>query len=280
LTVAISCNLSDGVILGVDSAVTLPSPTGVVKVYEEGEKLFQLGTRPIGVATYGLGGILNRTIGSYLREFEVTNPNNVLSTNNSLDVVVEELRSFFHSIYMATIAPAIATQLKVPVEKVPPDKLPIIGFVIGGFSSGSYLSEVWSFVTPVHSTPKSATQNRKQGDFGTNWFSLYEPIQRYIKGYSQALLDDVVGFFIKRGSTPSPLTPVEQKTLADILAKHEYQIPYVAMPIREGLEHVRFLVSMVINHYRFATGAPVVGGKVNIGLVTYKGEQFKILGND
>lgn len=272
--------MSDGVILGVDSAVTVPSPTGVVKVYEEGEKLFQLGTRPIGVATYGLGGILTRTIGSYLREFEVTNPNNALSANNSLDVVVEELRSFFYRIYMATIAPAIATQLKIPVEKVPPDKLPIIGFVIGGFSSGSYLSEVWSFVIPTHSTPKSAIQNRKQGDFGTNWFAIYEPIQRYIKGYSQALLDGVVGFFVNRGATPSPLTPVEQKTLADIVAKHEYQIPYVAMPIRDGIEHVRFLVNMVINHYRFATGAPVVGGKVNIGLVTYKGEQFKILGND
>jgi hypothetical protein len=56
LTVAISCNLSDGVNLGVDSAVTAPSPDGgVMKVYENAQKLFQVGERPIGVATYGLG---------------------------------------------------------------------------------------------------------------------------------------------------------------------------------------------------------------------------------
>ena len=48
------------------------------------------------------------------------------------------------------------------------------------------------------------------------------------------------------------------------------------MSIVEGMEHVRFLVELVINHYRFALGAPVVGGKVKIGKVTYKGKYFEI----
>lgn len=268
-------------ILGVDSAVTVPSASGVVKVYEAADKLFQLGTRPIGVATFGLGGILNRTIGSYLSEFESLDPNGVLNARPaSVDKVVEELRAFFHKIYMSTLAPALAKELDTPFEKIPADKLPGLGFLVGGFSPKSYLSEVWSFTVPVNNTPNSAFQNRKQGDFGTNWFALYEPIQRYIKGYSQQLLDDVVGFFVGRGPSPLPLTSTEQKALADILGKHEYQIPYVAMPIREGIEHVRFLVSMVVNHHRFAVGAPVVGGKVNIGLVTYKGGQFTIIGEN
>lgn len=34
MTVAVSCNIADGVILGVDSAVTLNDPSGVLKVYE------------------------------------------------------------------------------------------------------------------------------------------------------------------------------------------------------------------------------------------------------
>jgi hypothetical protein len=46
VTVAVSCNLSDGVILGVDSAVTVPAPQGIVKVYENAEKLFSLGSAP------------------------------------------------------------------------------------------------------------------------------------------------------------------------------------------------------------------------------------------
>ena len=49
------------------------------------------------------------------------------------------------------------------------------------------------------------------------------------------------------------------------------------MPIVEGIAYVKFLVEMVINHHRFSIGAPVVGGKIQIGLVTYKGEKFRIL---
>jgi hypothetical protein len=48
VSVAIACNLSDGVVLAVDSAVTVPDPTGagVAKVYENAQKLFQLGESP------------------------------------------------------------------------------------------------------------------------------------------------------------------------------------------------------------------------------------------
>jgi hypothetical protein len=56
VTVAISRNLSEGVVLAVDSAVMLPDPGGgVMKIYENAEKLFQLADRPIGVAVSALG---------------------------------------------------------------------------------------------------------------------------------------------------------------------------------------------------------------------------------
>src|SRR5687767_8142260 len=84
MTVAVSLNLSDGVILGVDSAVTIPGTTGEAKIYENAEKLFQLGERPIGVAIYGLGGLGARSIGSYLREFEITDPNGIVGADNDL----------------------------------------------------------------------------------------------------------------------------------------------------------------------------------------------------
>jgi hypothetical protein len=50
MTVAISLNLSDGVVLAADSAATVPGEGGsVLKTYENAEKLFALGNRPIGV---------------------------------------------------------------------------------------------------------------------------------------------------------------------------------------------------------------------------------------
>jgi len=278
MTVAISCNLSDGVILGVDSATTVSEPSGVVKVYEKADKLFQLSKLPIGIATYGLGARLGRSVGSYLREFELLNPNSVLGGKNSVGDVVEELRMFFRTIYISTLAPAIAKEKGKAFEEIPREELPSLGFVVGGFSANSFLSEVWNIEIPFHGTKGSAMQRKNPGDFGTDWFALYEPIQRYFKDYSLKLLDEVIGYFVqKRGSG---LTPQEETDIQNVLGKYEYQVPYFAMPIREGIEHVRFLVSMVVNHHRFAVGAPVVGGNVNIGLVTYKGEQFQILSGE
>jgi hypothetical protein len=95
MSVAVSCNLSDGVILGVDSAVTVSAAgKGIFKVYEHSQKLFQIQDKPIGVAIFGMANIGERTIGSYLREFEVKNPNNVLNTAKTMAEIVEAIRVF------------------------------------------------------------------------------------------------------------------------------------------------------------------------------------------
>ena len=54
--------------------MTLTTAGGVVKTYENAEKLFQLGDRPIGVAAFGIGALGERNIGSYIREFEMRDP--------------------------------------------------------------------------------------------------------------------------------------------------------------------------------------------------------------
>ena len=73
------------------------------------------------------------------------------------------------------------------------------------------------------------------------------------------------------------LTPSEEQQARDILSKYEYAIPFEAMPMDEGVAYTRFLVQLVINHHRFAIGAPVVGGRMMIGKVTYRGREFEIL---
>ena len=275
MTVAVSCNLSDGVILGVDSAVTIPSPSGIVKVYEHAEKLFQLATTPIGIAIFGLGGIRDRSIGSYLREFEILNPSNVVTSPSSVQDVVEEIRNFFMNIYSSIVIPDIENATKKKFDEIPDVDKPILGFVVGGFSNGQFLSEVWQIVIPQNATPHSAVQSRPPGSFGCNWFASCEPITRYIKGYDPALLNEIMQFISQIQNRQ--LNPQEVTQLKGILFKHEYQIPFSAMPIQEGIAHVKFLIDLVINHFRFSVGAPIVGGKTQIGLVTYKGDHFQIL---
>jgi hypothetical protein len=275
MTFAISLNLPDGVILGVDSAVTLSGSQGVLKVFENAQKLFQLGEKPVGIAIYGLASIGNRSIGSFIREFEIMDPNNVVSQPSSVKDIVEELRAFFYQKYVSALGPLFEKEKGKKFEEIPNAEKPILGVVVGGFSKGSYLPEVWEILIPVHDKVGSTNLPNGQGAFGSTWFALNTPIVRYVKGFDPALLNKIVEYFVKiRGM---PFSEQEQKDLLSIIGSFEYAIPFASMPLQEGVAYVRFFVEMVINHHRFASGAPVVGGKARIGLVTYKGEKFQIL---
>jgi hypothetical protein len=275
MTVAVACNLSEGVVLAVDSAVSVPTERGIVKVYENADKLFQLGDKPIGLAVFGLGGFGARSIGSYIREFEVTNPEKVVTVSVILRKLLRRCAPFFLRVYDEEVTPALEAETGRKFDQLSSQEIPVFGLVIGGFSSNSYLSEVWVTYIPLHRQPYSAQCQLGQGQFASAWYATYEPIRRYIKGYVPAMIDELFGFIQElRGES---LEQAEAQKVLQILAKYEYVIPFAAMPMAEGVAHARFLVDLVINHHRFALGAPVVGGKARIGTVTYTGEKFQIL---
>jgi hypothetical protein len=278
MSVAVACNLSDGVILGVDSAVTVPAPGGIAKVYENAQKLFQLGERPIGVAFYGLGSIGMRSLGSFIRELEVRDPAGVISGQTQMKDVVDAIQTFFAQNYRLVIVPAIEQEVRKPFDQIPNDKKPSLGIVVGGFSAGAYLSEVWAISIPGPTGNGVAELQRASGAFGSNWFAMFEPIRRYLKGYDPIMVSEVMAYI--DGLRKPPLTDAEKQMVRDILAAYEYQVPFAAMPMEEGVKFVRFLIKLVISHHRFAVGAPVVGGRVRLGKVTYRGGKFEILGDN
>lgn len=278
MSVAVSCNLSDGVVLGVDSAVTMQAVGGVAKVYENAEKLFQLGKRPIGVAVFGLGTLGNRSLGSFVREFEVRDPGNVVSADNTVKEVVEGLRKFLFDEYHQLVVPELERATGTPFNQIPREQVPALGMAVGGFSAREYLSEVWQILIPNYATEGSAVQLRARGSLGGNWFALFEPIRRYFKGYDAELLKEVIDYLV--GLRGSPLSGPEAQRLQEIVNAREYPVPFAAMPMEEGVQHVRFLVELVINHHRFALGAPLVGGRAKIGKVTYRGERFEIIDSE
>jgi hypothetical protein len=276
VTVAVAGNFPDGVVLGVDSAVTLNDTNGqIAKVYENAEKLFQVGEKPIGIAAFGLSILGGRGIGSHIREFEIQNPNNVMTSPMSVGDIVEELRKFFFQIYQTTVVPTLEVQKGKKFDKFADNEKPVLGLAVGGFSGAQPFSEVWEVLIPVHNTPHSAKQWCRPGEFRCTWFAINDPIFRYTKGYDRKLLQELkVHIGSLRGAA---LNPVEEKAIDDIVAKFEYVFPCAAMPLREGIDYVRFQVELVINHHRFAIGSPIVGGDARIGIVTYKGEKFRIL---
>lgn len=277
MTVAVTCNLSEGVVFVADSAVTIPTPNGT-KVYESAEKLFQLGDRPIGVATYGLGALGARTIGSFIREFEVRERDGALRPGNVANVcdVVESLRAFFMNAYTTIVGPALEAVTQKKLAELDPAQLPALGLVVGGFSKDAYLSEVWNIVIPSHAAKGSAECVRGQGLFGSNWFASCEPIVRYVKGFDPALISEIVDYVLKaRGN--QPLNAQEAQDIAEMLAKREYVVPFVGMPLKEGVTYARFLAQLVVSHHQFSVGDRVVGGRLQTGTVMYRDGSFRLL---
>ena len=155
---------------------------------------------------------------------------------------------------------------------------PGLGLVVAGFSQGSFAPEVWNIVDPIHATPNSAILSIASGVLGSSWFASYVPIFRYIKGRDPVLVEAI--FKKCEEFHGSAFTDEQRKTVNEIADKSEYQIVFNAMPIERGIEYVKFLVQLVISHHRFATGAPIAGGRPRVGLVTYKSDQFRIIGGE
>jgi hypothetical protein len=271
MSVAVLFNLSDGLVLGVDSALTAFDSQGISKVFEDADKLFQLSNLPIGIASYGIAGLESRTIGSFIREFERTGVGHQRLAEISIAEVAEHLRRFFLELYVRNAE----TVFGVPFDQIPDDKKGSLGLIVGGLSPGQFLSEVWHVNIPWNNTENSAARVFGPGEFGCGWFASSTPIQRYIKGIDygmsaewHAATERILG---------RPLTDEEQGQFREIASRYEYRIPTDSMPIRVGIECARFLVSLVIGHYRFTERDPIVGGKAKIGVVTYRQESFQLL---
>ena len=78
MSVVIVVKVSEGLVLGADSAATLHgrierpegAQEGVLKTYFNARKLLQIGNFPVGVLTWGAPYIGSRTIESLVREWE------------------------------------------------------------------------------------------------------------------------------------------------------------------------------------------------------------------
>ena len=277
MTVAVAGNFTEGVVLGVDSAITLSNTNGqVAKIYENAEKLFQIGEKPIGAAVFGLAIIGGRSIGSYIQEFEAQNPDGVMNNPTAtVREIVEQLRDFLMGVYRTVTIPEIEAQKGKKFDQLSDAEKPVLGLAVGGFSGTQPFSEIWEIRIPDHSGPNSSIQWSRPKEFRCVWFAINEPIFRYTKGYDRGLLLELKAYFSKNSGTPFNAT--EDSEINAIIAKYEYQMPCGVMPIQEGIAYVRFQVELVINHHRFAIGAPIVGGDAHIGVVTYKEKKFKIL---
>ena len=252
MSVCVAFNLSDGVVIAVDTATTITDANGSIsKVFLDSDKLFQLGNLKVGIATYGVAALHGRTIGSYVREFSL-DPTNGDLEELDLRTIVERLRVFFFGHYKS-FAESIH---QVPFDEIPVGAKGNLGLVVGGFSAGSFQSELWEIVIPVHDVPHSAHEIYPVGNFGYAWFASSMPINRYLKGFDVGLIIALENTFT--AILERKLTAEETQKLIAVFGEYEYHIKTDGMPIQSGIACAKFLVDFVLGHYRFAETHPIV----------------------
>lgn len=272
MTIAVACNLADGVVMGADSAITIhgavETPTGkqegIVKVYNDAEKLFQLYELSVGVVTYGVAQLNLRTIDSYIREFEHEHsPKEVREW--SIQQFAKELWGFFNIRYRKAFTAVLEQKCEKPFDEIEPQKRPALGLMVGGFNPNEYLSELWDVMVHSQNAEDGVKQTRKPGDFGSSWRGQIEGVRRFHKGFSFEHLQSVIDVILKHFDVQMD-QELEQK-IKPIVGQAEYIIPWGGMPLQEGIDYVKFCLDIMIGQTKFVIGAPTCGGNVRIGVI-------------
>ena len=101
--------------MGVDSAVTISFGLGKTNIYEDAEKLFQLGENQIGIATVGMVGFGDRGVAFILRCLKSKDIDGSMTQGRTLAQISESLAAvLFYDTYAAVVIPAAEAAQKTP----------------------------------------------------------------------------------------------------------------------------------------------------------------------
>lgn len=257
MTIVVAVKVNDGLVLAADSTVTVHGgpvghPPGVLKTYECGRKLCHIKDYPIGTLNWGISLLGSRTIESLISEYEFGLPGVVDEAAREFQVrdIADKLRIFLLNRYEAQYGP------------LTPGKQPSLGVLVNGYSAGKYFPEQYLFELPTVPDIQVRRPNKENGepDLGVDWFGLTDAITRLIKGADQRLVHVLA----------SRLQIPEEESWR-FLSQFEYPIAFEGMPLQDAIDLAVYLVEMTIGRYRFAVGAPLCGGEVDVAVITPRG---------
>ena len=269
MSVVIVVKVSEGLVLAADSAANisgqLTTPEGqvlsegVLKSYYTARKLIQIGDLPIGVLTWGQGNLGPRTIESYIREWEFRNGwQSHDSFKERYGDVQYSVRAFADGLQ------SHLSEIHARLHAGPPmSERPALGVIVAGYSDGAVFPEIWRFVLPYDQQIVNQRPDKNgEPDFGASWFGLTDSIVRLHFGIDDA----AVAILSEKLGTP-------QTELRKMVAEIQYQIPFGLMPLQDATEYASYLMNTAVGRFRFVIGPELVGGKVDIAIITQR--QFK-----
>lgn len=260
MTIAISLKVNNGIVLATDSAASITAqgpdgqPMGVVNVYQNAEKLFNLCKgKPIGVITWGTGSIGRYSISAAIKDYR-----NMLEKelNNNPNIKLQDITIEF--------AKNIEEKYN-SAYKGWKGTLPTIGFLVAGYSTGNDFAEEWKFEF-IDGKTHEPELVRGTNESGMIWNGEPEAISRILLGTSPELPNVLSEYGLKEQAINEII----------MLANSKLTVPFIidAMPIKDAIDLAEFLVDATIKFARFRPGAPTVNEPIDIAAIT-KHEGFK-----
>lgn len=239
MTIVASVKVRDGLILATDGMTQIQGgppgqPPGVVKSYENARKLFQVGELPIGVMTFGLGNIGQRSIEGLMLEFSST----VVGQNKKVETVAKALFEFIKG--------------KYEEQGFGGEGSPGLGFYIAGYSPQSHFPDEWEFQLPRDTQP---LQVRDEQDFGANWRGIDFPFTRLWKGFATRIPAQLA----EKGWT--------EEEIGELLGGLEAPAVYDGMPVQDAVNFAVYILRVTIGYTEFSVGPSPCGGPIQVATV-------------
>lgn len=263
VSVVIVVKVSEGLVLGADSASTLHGTmrdpagnqqSGILKTFRNARKLLQIGDFPIGVLTWGHAFIGQRTVESLIREWE----------HGANWRSIESYRDKGSTYQVKECAEKLSRHLFKAYDhefkEVATDDRPPLGVLVAGYSEGKFFPEIWRFIFPNDGTGEVHNQRPDvdgRPDFGASWFGVHDAIVRLHYGRDNFGLQLIADKF-----------EIDPKELHELLLPLQYVVPFAHMPLQDAIEYANYMLNVEIGRFRFTLGPELCGGEVELAAIT------------
>lgn len=260
MSIVASVKVYDGIVIGAESMTQLmatvpgaPQPM-CIKAYSHAQKIFQVAKMPIGVLTYGMGNIGNRSMESLVHDFSQLEDDHKDETraDKSVEAVARRLYAFVNGHYPDNF------------RAMPEAQRPKVGFFVAGYSSlglePHHLGAEWEFLIPEMAEPIRA---RDDNGVGASWRGIHVPFTRLFFGADPRIEGILQGL----GVNADILARYRQAVNAQLVSR----VAFEGMPIQDAVGFCRFIIQTTIGMATYEIGIASCGGPIHTAVITRSG---------
>ncbi|MCF7805825.1 MAG: hypothetical protein K9N46_15185 [Candidatus Marinimicrobia bacterium] len=261
MSVCVAVKVGEGLVFASDSATTVAGapassggqqgPQGIVKVFYNATKIFQIDKLPVGVMTWGAGSFKARTIASLIEEFE-----------NQEEIKQLKASSLEVGDLAKTLWDFLNKKSDEFFSEIPKQARPQTGLILAGYSGDNFFPEEYLMAIPMQKPRRVREDVEGQPNFGANWYGMTDAIIRFHHGRA----DEITDILNELEIDSDTIDKFENRIQQDI----QYKVLFHAMPLGDAIDYARFLIDLTIARFRFVVGAELCGGPVDIATITRK----------